>query len=278
MRLLTFSGVLLDSGELQLEPGFVVEAEPPKTDGELTVEALARGRAIAATRLPLESPCGKPASPPATEHPPRVAIGLVEFPERANGLRVIYDGQTLLERNAPRPLGDPEVSWPDVLEGDAVSLSWGSPQKESLASLGYSNDGGATWTPLSLPTAEETIAFDASALPGGDRCLLELAVTDGFRTTRLRSQDYEVRPKGWVLWILSPAPGAALSPDEPVLLAAQGYHLEERQPGFDEITWRSSLDGGLGEGAQVLAALRPGDHTIVAEGFGVSAEVQVSVG
>jgi len=277
MRLLTFSGVLLDSGELQLEPGFVVEAEPPKTDGELTVEALSRGRAIAATRLPLERPCGKPASPPATEHPPRVAIGLVEFPERATGLRVIHDGQTLLERTAPRPAGDPEVTWPDALEGDAVSLSWRSPQRESLASLGYSNDVGETWTPLSLPTAEETISFDASMLPGGDRCLLELAVTDGFRTARLRSKDYEVEAKGWVLWILSPGPGAALSAAEPVLLAAQAYQLEERRPGFDEIVWRSSLDGGLGAGAQLLAALRAGDHTVVAEGFGASAEVRVSV-
>lgn len=277
MRLLTFSGVLLDSGELQLEPGFVVEAEPPRTDGELTVEAIARGRAIAVTRLPLERPCGKPASPPATEQPPRVAIGLVEFPERATGLRVIHEGRTVLERKAPPPAGDPEIEWPDVLEGIAVSVTWGSPQRESLASLGYSNDGGATWMPLSLPTAERTIEFNVGALPGGDRCLLELAVTDGFRTPRLRSQEYEVTPKGWALWILSPPSGAALTADEPVLLAAQGYHFEERQPGFDAITWRSSLDGGLGEGAQVVSVLRPGDHTIVAEGFGASAEVQVSV-
>ena len=62
--------------------------------------------------------------------------------------------------------------------------------------------GGATWQPLSLPTREETLVFDASALPGGDRSLLELAVTDGFHTTRVQSKEYEVKPKGWILWIL----------------------------------------------------------------------------
>lgn len=137
--------------------------------------------------------------------------------------------KTLLERGAPRVAGDPEVTWPDALAGDAVSLSWRSPAEDAVASFGYSNDGGATWQPLSLPTREETVVFDARALPGGDRCLLELTVTDGFHTTRVQSKEYEVTPRGWVLWILAPAAGASLRSDAPVLLAAHGYHIEERR-------------------------------------------------
>jgi len=68
---------------------------------------------------------------------------------------------------------------------------WRSPAEDAVASFGYSNDGGATWQPLSLPTREETVVFDARALPGGDRCLLELTVTDGFHTTRVQSKEYE---------------------------------------------------------------------------------------
>jgi len=276
MRVLTFSAVLLETGELQLEPGFVIEGEP-SSEGELMVEALGRGRALASTPVPLETPCGYPPARPA-EHPPRTAVGLVEFPERANGLRIIHEGKTLLERSAPAPAGDPEVNWPDALEGEAVSLNWRSPAEDALASLGYSNDGGATWQPLSLPTREETVIFDARALPGGDRCLLELVVTDGFQTTRVRSKEYEVKPKGWVLWILAPTEGASLPADQPVLLAAQGYHLEEGRPSFEGIAWTSSLDGGLGEGAQVMAVLSPGDHTITATMLDVAAEVRVSAG
>ena len=276
MRVLTFSAVLLETGEFQIEPGFVIEGEPSR-EGELAVEALAGRRVLASTQLPLETPCGYPLTRPAAEYPPRVAVGLVEFPESANGLRVIYAGQTVLELSAPRGAGDPEVIWPAALEGDTVSLTWRSSAEEALASLGYSNDGGATWQPLSLPTREETVVFDARTLPGGDRCLLELTVTDGFRTTRVQSEEYKVEPKGWILWILAPAAGASLPSGEPVLLAAQGYHLEERRPGLDGIAWTSSLDGGLGEGAQVMAALSEGDHRITATMLGVSAEVRVSV-
>jgi hypothetical protein len=42
--------------------------------------------------------------------------------------------------------------------------------------------------------------------------------------------------------------------------------------------WTSSLDGGLGEGAQVMAALRPGEHTITATLLGISSQVAVTFG
>jgi hypothetical protein len=277
MRVLTFSGVLLDTGDMQLEPGFVIDAESPSREGEITVEALGRdGRAIATTQVPLDTPCGYPTANAAGQ-PPQVAVGLVEFPEKASGLRVIYDGRTVLERTAPRAGGEPKVEWPPALATDTVSVRWRAGEDGSMASLGYSNDGGETWAPLSLPTADETITFDASALPGGDRCLLELIASDGFHTTRTRSDEYQVKPKGWALWILSPAPGASLSSGAPVLLAAQSYHLEERRPGSEPITWTSSLDGGLGEDAQVMAALSPGEHTITATMSGISSQVQVTV-
>ena len=277
MRALTFTAVVLDTGELDLQPGFVIEADAVSSEGEITVEALARGgRVVASTPVPLVTPCGHPTDG-AVEYPPQVAVGLVEFPAGASGLRVIHEGRTVLERTAPRRRGEPTAEWPATLDADTVSIPWRSPQDGATASLGYSNDAGETWTPLSLPTSEEAIAFDTRALPGGDRCLLELIVTDGFHTTRIRSPEYRVEPKGWVLWILSPAPGAALQYGAPVLLAAQAHHLEERRPGSEPIAWTSSLDGGLGEGAQLLATLTRGAHTITATTAGVSSEVQVSV-
>jgi hypothetical protein len=277
MRVLTFSGVLLDSGEMQLEPGFVIEAEKPSGDGEVTVEALDRGgQALATTQVPLLVPCGY-AGANGAEHPPAVAVGLVDFPEKASGLRVTYDGRTVLEREAPRPAGEPKVEWPAAIEGPEVTVRWSARADGATASLAYSDDGGETWSPLSLPGTDEAITFDARGLPGGKRCLLELVVSDGFNTTRSRSPDYQVEPKGWRLWILSPAPGATFRTGSPVLLAAQAFHLEERQPASDPIVWTSSRDGGLGQGAQVPATLSPGEHTITAAVAGASAEVSVTV-
>jgi hypothetical protein len=277
MRVLTFSGVLLDSGEMQLEPGFVIDADKPSGDGDVTVEALDRGgRALASTQVPLVVPCGYAATN-GSAHPPAVIAGLVDFPEKASGLRVTYDGKTVLEREAPRAGGEPKVEWPAAIEGPEVAVRWSARAKGATAALAYSDDGGETWSPLSLPGIGETITFDARGLPGGPRCVLELVTSDGFHTTRSRSPEYQVEPKGWRLWILSPAPGATFRTGSPVLLAAQAFQLEERRPAAEPIVWTSSRDGGLGEGAQVPAMLSPGEHTITAAVAGASAEVSVTV-
>lgn len=271
MRVLTFAAVLQD-GELELQPGFVTEGEPSQERGELRVEALGRGRRpLATTMLPLHAPCGSPGGEIAF-----AAFGLVAFPERATGLRVSLDGRVLLQQTAPRDHLEVNVEWPRFLSG-AEPVRWRASANACFASLGYSNDGGKAWTPLALPGPSNTIEVNARALPGGRECFLELIVTDGFHTQHIRSGAYEVEPKGCVLWILSPAAGAKLRSGQPVLLAAQGYHLEERRAGFDNIEWTSSAGGGLGTGARLLAALEPGEHTITARMYGVAAKVVVSV-
>lgn len=271
MRVLTFGAVLQD-GELELQPGFVTEGEPSHEKGELTVEALGRGgRPLAVTTLPLETPCGYPGGETA-----RAAVGLVAFPERATGLRVSLEGRVVLEWNAPPDDLAVSVEWPASLSG-AETVRWRASADGCVASLGYSNDGGETWTPLALPGSGATIEVNAATLPGGRESLLELIVTDGFHTERIRSDAFEVEPKGWVLWILSPPAGARLPAGEPVPLTAQGYHFEERRGGFDDIEWESSAGGGLGTGARVLATLEPGEQTITARMYDVTADVRVSV-
>jgi hypothetical protein len=270
MRVLTFTAVL-QHGRLELQPGFVMEGEPSREKGELTVDVLGRGRRpLATTVLPLHKPCGHAGGDTA-----QAAVGLVAFPKGATALRVSHRGRVLLEQTEPRGDLKIDVEWPASLSG-AETVKWRRASAGScVASLGYSNDGGETWTPLALPGPEEAIKVDARALPGGQQCLLELIVTDGFHSQRIRSNTYEVERKGWLLWILSPVAGSALPADRPVLLAAQGYHLEERRAGFD-IDWESSA-GGLGTGARVLATLEPGEHTITARMHGLTARVAVSV-
>jgi hypothetical protein len=271
MRVITFSAILQNE-TIELQPGFVMEGEPSRERGELRVEAVGlRREPLATTMLPLQRPCGYPGGETAL-----VAAGTVAFPERATGLRVSLDGRVLLEQTAARGNLEVKIEWPPSLSG-VESVRWRASVDGCVAVLGYSNDGGETWTPLSLPGPSDVITVDGGALPGGGSCFLELIVTDGLRTQRIRSDAYEVEPKGWVLWILSPAAGARLPESQPVLLAAQGYHLEERRASFDDITWTSSAGAGLGTGARVLAALDPGEQTITASMYGVTAHVAVSV-
>jgi hypothetical protein len=272
MRVLTFGAVLQD-GELELQPGFVTEGEPSQEKGDLMVEALGRGgRPLAITRLPLNIPCGGPGGETAP-----MAVGLVAFPERTTGLRVSLEGRVLVEQTAPPDPLEVNVEWPASLSG-VETVRWRASADACIASLGYSNDGGKTWTPVALPGPGDTIEVDTRALPGGRECLLELVSTDGFHTERVRSDLYEIESKGWVLWILSPAAGARLPVGEAVQLAAQAYHFEERRGGFDGIEWESSAGGALGTGARVLAMLEPGEQTITARMYDVTAEVPVLVG
>src|SRR6266404_4404924 len=112
MRVLTFAAALQD-GKLELQPGFVIEGEPSHEKGELTVEALGRGRRpLATTMLPLHTPCGDPGGETALS-----AVGLVAFPEGAAGLRVSLDGGVLLEQSAPRDDLEINVEWPTSLSG-----------------------------------------------------------------------------------------------------------------------------------------------------------------
>jgi hypothetical protein len=271
MRVLTFAAILRD-GSLELEPGFVTEGEPSRERGELKVEVLGRGRRpLATTTLRLQTPC----APPGGETAP-AAVGLVPYPEGATGVRVSLGRDLLLERNASPDDLEVDVEWPASLAG-AATVGWQASADTCFASLGYSNDRGRTWTPVSLPGPGNSIEVDSRTLPGGPECFLELIVTDGFHTKTIRSDAYAVEPKGWALWILSPTAGAKLSAGQPVLLAAQGYNLEERIAGFDDITWVSSAGGHLGRGARLLAVLEPGAHTIRAIMHDVTTEVAVVV-
>ena len=272
MRVLTFAAVLQDD-KLEIQPGFVVDGELSRGRGELRVEALAAGRRrpLATTMLPLQTPCGYPNGGTA-----QVAFGLVAFPERATSLRVSLDGNVLLEQTAPEDDLEVSVEWPASVS-DAATVNWRASAEGCFASLGYSNDGGRTWTPLALPGPSNTMQINGRALPGGRECLFELIVTDGSHTQRIRSDAYEVERKGWVLSIFSPAAGAKLPGEQPVLLVAQGYHLEERRASFENIEWTSSVGGGLGTGARLLATLGRGEHTITARMNDVATTVVISV-
>jgi hypothetical protein len=273
MRALTFSGILSETG-FELDPGFVIDGEPAKPEGSLVVHAIGRRAEVAAaTRLALVEPClpGGERNAAAV----RVATGLVPFPETAIGLRVSLEGRELLELTASREPLRAEVDWPRELAG-RQELRWRPSQRGCAAVLGYSNDDGRQWAPLSAPTVSDVVAFDATYLPGGAG-RLELRVSDGLRTISLRSDPYNVQPKGWVLWVLAPSDGAAVAADLPVVLAAQAYHIEERSASLDGIHWSSSVDGDLGTGGWVRPVLSTGDHRITATANGRSVEVSVRV-
>jgi hypothetical protein len=280
MRALTFAGILHEDGRFELQPGFIVDGEPNQVDGELEVVVSGKGRPLAITRLILDTPCAYPSATPGEPMTVQVVAGLIAFPHGATQFSVFHEGKVILEQDVPEVHPEFKVDWPSPqsIGSGRQTISWVSSVEGCLATLGYSNDEGITWSPMSLPSVNRDIVVDMDALPGGDNCMFELIATDGFTTTRLRSETFAVTPKGWGLWILAPATDAFIHSGEVVSLAAQGYHFEERVPSFNDIYWSSSVDGGLGIGARVSATLSPGLHRITATMYDASSEVTVTIG
>jgi hypothetical protein len=272
-RALTFGGILTGGG-LELQPGFVVDGEPAEAEGDIVVQTIGRAdRILATTRLVVEDPCTPGRGNDAEVG--QVVVGLVPFPRGATGLRVMLEGKLLLERTVPRGKLEAEVTWPTSLSG-TPKLGWRASEEGCMAVLGYSNDGGRQWLPLCLPTVSDTVTFDATVLPGGP-AVLELRVTDGLRTIAVRSEPYDVEPKGWRLWILAPPDRARVPSGQPVRLVAQACHLEERRASLEGIRWSSSIDGDLGGGASLETVLSDGEHRITAAANDQSEIVTVTI-
>jgi hypothetical protein len=259
-----------------VEPGFVVATEPTPDEGPIEVIVLGpQRRPVARTRLPLIPACGPPVFGAEPEAAADTVIGVVEYPEDATGLIVTLDGNIVWERDAPPHPLDAHVAWPRELHRGAIQLTWEATSPECCAVLAYTADGGDTWLPLSIPSSSRSILADLTSVAGGQRCMLELFVTDGFTSARLRSEPYAVELAGWRIWILSPADGAQIDAADITVLAAQAFQVEERNPSTD-IAWSSSLDGALGSGARLPVSLSPGLHRLTATANGSSANVTVS--
>lgn len=285
MRALTFSGIW-SKEVFELMPGFIVDYEPKGKpagdqgkDETLVVEALAPGgESLATTHLPVADPCGYPAADGPQQAVAKVAVGCVEFPEDARGIRVSLGGRVLLERKAKNEDGfRPEIKWPEALDKGKVTVEWAAEGDDLAAVLGYSNDDGRTWRPLSLPSSSRTIEFDADDLAGTDSGQLQLRVSNGLHSVEILSGYFKVQAKGWRLWLIAPAPGTSRAEDRPVQLMAQAWHMEEHKPGFDGIFWSSSINGALGEGAAIEVTLSPGHHILIATRGGLAAETSIKV-
>ncbi len=279
MRALTFAGFVRDDGTWDVDPGFVVdvpEVASQEPDGQDSVRVVARGRRgeLASTTLTLGPLCDRGSTGAFPAAP--TAAGLVELPEDATTLEVEHEGKVVWTRRASRRPPRVEVRWPDKVARGRLAVTWEAEVEDCLATLGWSADGGRTTTPLVAPSGESTLVADLTLVAGGADCRFELLVSDGWHTERVVSDPVALEPGGWQVWVMAPRDGSILTVGETVLLAGQAFHLEEHQAG-DDLTWTSSLTGGLGDGARVLTALTEGDHEITARRGEASASVRVTV-
>ena len=258
---------------VELLRSFLVEASGDvrserRSASPLSVDVLDADRQILATRHLFREQatacaccggCGDE-QVPADREPYLDMADVMDWPDGAASLSFHRDGEALAVVEAGEA---PVVTITDPTRSDGglvVQVEAGHPRVAPSVAVLYTADGGTTFVPVALD--QGTIEIDPERLPGGPRCFLRAVATAELRSAVADSAPFELPPARHALHLSVPG-GDCPIPAGPVALAAL---LDRRgegavQPG--DVSWRSSLDGDLGSGLQLVADLSEGRHELV---------------
>jgi hypothetical protein len=133
-----------------------------------------------------------------------------------------------------------------------------------VANVNFSNDGGLTWKPLALNLKTQSYDVETSLLPGGDNCLVQVVVTDGFNTrSDVSDAPVHVARKAPLAILLGPADGQTVIPGQPLLLQGLATDPEDGPLPMETMTWVLDEGSPLGSGNNVsVEGLAGGEHQI----------------
>jgi hypothetical protein len=159
--------------------------------------------------------------------------------------------------------------------GGALTLAWAAHDADgdALRSFVRYSRGPGHAAPLLTDSPATTLAIDFSELPAPTAdAYFEILVTDGLRTTSLRTDGVGAGPGspsfllgGNAPWahIVTPDPNSQAKRGATVILHGNGYDLEDRRKEGAALVWSSSLDGFLGTGRVTgVSDLSVGTHVI----------------
>ncbi len=154
-----------------------------------------------------------------------------------------------------------------TLTGSSVIVSWIATDIDGdplTFSLDYSNDGGATWLPLSGQIPSTTIEIGLTLLPGGAQGKFRVWASDGVNTAYDETDGAFVVPqKAPQILSVDPISGTSYVISQTISLEAEVYDLEDGMLPDGNLQWSSDLDGALGTGALLqLDTLSSGTHLI----------------
>jgi hypothetical protein len=147
--------------------------------------------------------------------------------------------------------GQQTVSW--SVSGSDDSMSY---------ILRYSNDERHTWRAVATGIMVREWTLDFDDLPGGDKCMIQVLASAGFRTGKATSEPFIVTCKPRKPSIISPSNGENVIEGDSVHFFGFA-HSPEGSAEPEALTWSSNIDGFLGSGPEnVIHTLSVGHHRI----------------
>jgi hypothetical protein len=148
----------------------------------------------------------------------------------------------------------PTVNVGPVTGGATKALTWTASDLDGdvlTYSVLYSNDAKQSWFAVATDLTATTYSLDTSMLPGGTNAYVRILASDGVNTGEADGGPFAVTGKEPTALINAPEDGAVFAPGENVLLAGDGFDLEDGSLPDDRLVWSSDQDGALGSGRTV---------------------------
>ncbi len=139
------------------------------------------------------------------------------------------------------------VSGPQLVQWNVADTD----SAEHASRVYYSPDNGATWSQIGRLDSGNSLLVDFATLPGADgTARVMVSASDGVNSASASSLPFSVpRSAPSTVRILSPQPGTALLPLEPVTLEGMAYDVDDGLLDGASVVWRSDRAGLLGTGA-----------------------------
>jgi hypothetical protein len=227
----------------------------------LTIEMIAADKTVLSrTHWPLIPLCGDSGSTKSS-----MAAGRISWSDETALIRFYRESIPIHTELVSAQPPEVRLVWDPVeprVGRQVVRWEASHPDGRSLHYLAlYSHTGGRTWQPLGPAVEMKALEVNFDDLPGGE-ALVAILASDGIRTARSETRVVRAPSKPLFTTIQSPANGERIAAGTTVWLQGQSYDREAARPEFDELVWRSSIQGELGRGSQLTVELEPGRHTI----------------
>jgi hypothetical protein len=208
---------------------------------------------------------------------------VVPLPDDASSFRIQRGDKFLLEHafGTALPVMGSVIATPD--NDGKVLVRWTASDPDS-ADLAYSVhlDLGPDRPPMMLTSGLKgtSYVFDPAFAPATNSARFIIEASDGYHTATAESNVFTINEKAPIASIIEPTGANTIVAGQPVNLTGAGYDYSRGLLPDESLTWTSSLDGTIAEGAKSKAILSAGTHTItlqVASDSGLVNETSIEI-